>query len=387
MGGRPPLGHPSLCTQECVNSIGRLIRLTTFGESHGAAVGGVLDGFPSGLCIDEELLQRRLAQRRGGQRGTTPRAEADELRFLSGLYEGRTTGTPLAFVIANADVRSRDYEALAELYRPGHADYTYESKYGLRDPRGGGRASARETVVRVAAGALCEQWLASRGVGIYAYLSAVGGVELPETEPPRSLSEAERLQLSQQLSGSFPCPDPDYAEAMLAEVEAARAARDSVGGVVSCRITGLPVGLGEPLYDKCSARLASAMMSINAAKGFEIGGGFALAAARGSAVRDEFVPSSEGIATQTNHSGGLLGGITTGEDLTLRVAFKPTSSISQPQHTVTRSGQPTSFTLEGRHDPCVALRAVPVVAAMAALTLADLYLEYLGRQAARPLHI
>lgn len=387
MGGRPPLGHPSLCTQECVNSIGRLIRLTTFGESHGEAVGGVLDGFPSGLRIDEELLQRRLAQRRGGQRGTTPRAEADELRFLSGIYEGRTTGTPLAFVIANADVRSRDYEALAELYRPGHADYTYESKYGLRDPRGGGRASARETVVRVAAGALCEQWLASRGVGIYAYLSAVGGVELPETEPPRSLSEAERLQLSQQLSGSFPCPDPDYAEAMLAEVEAARAARDSVGGVVSCRITGLPVGLGEPLYDKCSARLASAMMSINAAKGFEIGGGFALAAARGSAVRDEFVPSSEGIATQTNHSGGLLGGITTGEDLTLRVAFKPTSSISQPQHTVTRSGQPTSFTLEGRHDPCVAQRAVPVVAAMAALTLADLYLEYLGRQAARPLHI
>ena len=387
MGGRPPLGHPSLCTQECVNSIGRLIRLTTFGESHGEAVGGVLDGFPSGLRIDEELLQRRLAQRRGGQRGTTPRAEADVLSFLSGLYEGRTTGTPLAFVIANADVRSRDYEALAELYRPGHADYTYESKYGLRDPRGGGRASARETVVRVAAGALCEQWLASRGVGIYAYLSAVGGVELPETEPPRSLSEAERLQLSQQLSGIFPCPDPDYAEAMLAEIEAAHAARDSVGGVVSCRITGLPVGLGEPLYDKCSARLASAMMSINAAKGFEIGGGFALAAARGSAVRDEFVTSSEGIATRTNHSGGLLGGITTGEDLTLRVAFKPTSSIGQPQHTMTRSGQPTSFTLEGRHDPCVALRAVPVVAAMAALTLADLYLEYLGRQAARPLHI
>ena len=387
MGGRPPLGHPSLCTQECVNSIGRLIRLTTFGESHGEAVGGVLDGFPSGLRIDEELLQRRLAQRRGGQRGTTPRTEADELRFLSGLYEGRTTGTPLAFVIANADVRSRDYEALAELYRPGHADYTYESKYGLRDPRGGGRASARETVVRVVAGALCEQWLASRGVGIYAYLSAVGGVALPEAEPPRSLNEAERVQLSQQLSGSFPCPDPDYTEAMLAEIEAARAARDSVGGVVSCRITGLPVGLGEPLYDKCSARLASTMMSINAAKGFELGGGFALAAARGSAVRDEFVPSPEGIATRTNHSGGLLGGITTGEDLTLRVAFKPTSSISQPQQTVTRSGQPTSFTLEGRHDPCVALRAVPVVAAMAALTLADLYLEYLGRQAARPLHI
>ncbi len=387
MGGRPPLGHPSLCTQERVNSIGRLIRLTTFGESHGEAVGGVLDGFPSGLRIDEELLQRRLAQRRGGQRGTTPRAEADELRFLSGLYEGRTTGTPLAFVIANADVRSRDYEALSELYRPGHADYTYESKYGLRDPRGGGRASARETVVRVVAGALCEQWLASRGVGIYAYLSAVGGVQLPEAEPPRSLSEAERLQLAEQLSGSFPCPDPRYAEAMLSEVEAARAARDSVGGVVSCRVTGLPVGLGEPLYDKCSARLASAMMSINAAKGFELGGGFALAAARGSAVRDEFVPSPEGITTRTNHSGGLLGGITTGEDLMLRVAFKPTSSISQPQQTVTRSGQPTSFTLEGRHDPCVALRAVPVVAAMAALTLADLYLEYLGRQAARPLHI
>ena len=174
---------------------------------------------------------------------------------------------------------------------------------------------------------------------------------------------------------------------MLAEIEAARAARDSVGGVVGCRITGLPVGLGEPLYDKCSACLASAMMSINAAKGFELGGGFALATARGSAVRDEFVPISEGIATRTNHSGGLLGGITTGEDLMLRVAFKPTSSISQPQQTVTRSGQPTSFTLEGRHDPCVALRAVPVVAAMAALTLADLYLEYLGRQAARPLHI
>lgn len=387
MGGRPPLGHPSLCTQERVNSIGRLIRLTTFGESHGEAVGGVLDGFPSGLRIDEELLQRRLAQRRGGQRGTTPRAEADELRFLSGLYEGRTTGTPLAFVIANADVRSRDYEALAELYRPGHADYTYESKYGLRDPRGGGRASARETVVRVVAGALCEQWLASRGVGVYAYLSAVGGIALPEVEPPHSLSEVERVQLSQQLSGSFPCPDPDYTEAMLAEIEAARVARDSVGGVVSCRITGLPVGLGEPLYDKCSARLASAMMSINAAKGFELGGGFALAAARGSAVRDEFVPSPGGIAMRTNHSGGLLGGITTGEDLMLRVAFKPTSSIGQPQQTVTRSGQPTSFTLEGRHDPCVALRAVPVVAAMAALTLADLYLEYLGRQAARPLHI
>lgn len=360
--------------------------MTTFGESHGEAVGGVLDGFPSGISIDQALLQRRLSQRRGGQPGTSPRQEDDEVHFLSGLYEGRTTGAPLAFLIYNRNVRSQDYEELATLYRPGHADYSYQQKYGLRDPRGGGRSSARETVVRVVAGALCEQWLASRGVHIYAYLSAVGGVQLSSDAESRSLSSEEASQLAQVLQSPFPCPDPSCAEAMLAAIESARQQRDSLGAVVSCRVVGLPAGLGEPLYDKCSARLAAAMMSINATKGFELGDGFAMAATRGSEVRDPFVPKGNGIGTESNHAGGILGGITTGEDLYMRVAFKPTSSIGQPQRTLTLTGEVRDFVLQGRHDPCVGLRAVPVVAAMAALTLADLYIEYLGRQAASPLH-
>lgn len=357
-----------------MNTFGFRLRLTTFGESHGVAIGGVLDGFPAGFAINEEALRLALERRRPGQgRLVTARREADEVRFLSGLYQGRTLGTPLAFVIENKDQRSHDYSALSSLYRPGHADYTYQMKYGHRDPRGGGRASARETAVRVVAGALCAQWLAARGVEILGYLSRVGTVALEEGDwsevVPRSLTA-----LRGRYDHIVPCPLAEVAGAMATEVETARSAGDSVGGVISCRVLGLPVGLGEPLYDKLSARLGSAMLSINAVKGFELGDGFAMASQRGSAVRDEYTAVAGRVKLCSNHAGGVLGGISTGAPLCFRVAFKPTSSISLPQQTVTEEGLEAELRITGRHDPCVALRAVPIVEAMTALVLMDFYL-------------
>ena len=360
-----------------MNTFGRQLRLTTFGESHGPALGGVLDGLPSGLVIDLEAIELALSRRRGGEsRLATPRREPDHVRILSGIYEGRTTGTPLAFLVENEDVRSGDYARLADIYRPGHADFTYEAKYGHRDPRGGGRASARETVVRVIAGAIATQWLTSQGVRIYAYLSRVGGVSLSdEGWTAVELSEQEQARLEGRYSQIVPTLDEETAEQMAREVSEAREAKDSVGGVISCRVYGLPAGLGEPLYDKLTSRLASAMLGINAARGFELGEGFALASMRGSVANDPFHLNAEGrVAQVTNRGGGTLGGITTGAPLTFRVAFKPTSSIGLPQETVRRDGQAVRLEITGRHDPCLALRAVPVVEAMTALTLMDFYL-------------
>nr|WP_314478422.1 chorismate synthase [uncultured Porphyromonas sp.] len=360
-----------------MNTFGRQLRLTTFGESHGPALGGVLDGLPSGLEIDLEAIELALSRRRGGEsRLATPRREPDHLRILSGIYEGRTTGTPLAFLVENVDVRSGDYARLADIYRPGHADFTYEAKYGHRDPRGGGRASARETVVRVIAGAIAMQWLTAQGVRIYAYLSRVGGVSLSyEGWTAVELSEQEQACLEGRYRHIVPTLGEETAEKMAREVSEAREAKDSVGGVISCRVYGLPAGLGEPLYDKLTSRLASAMLGINAARGFELGEGFALASMRGSVANDPFHLSVEGrVAQVTNRGGGTLGGIATGAPLTFRVAFKPTSSIGLPQETVRRDLEAVRLEITGRHDPCLALRAVPVVEAMTALTLMDFYL-------------
>lgn len=344
-----------------MNTFGRLLRLTTFGESHGIAIGGILDGFPSGLTIDLALVQEALERRRPGRSAlTSPRREPDELRILSGIYEGRTTGAPIAFVIENQDTRSRDYSTLSTLYRPGHADYTYAMKYGIRDPRGGGRASARETAVRVVAGALASQWLHTRGVEILTYISAIGGITLADDRWSYPSDEQYLSWIRSSRQHVLCCPDEALAEQMIALIEEVRADGDSVGGVISGRVLGLPVGLGEPLYGKASSCLASAMMSIHAVRGFEIGDGFGIAQRRGSEVNDAFYCEEGHIRTCTNHSGGLLGGITTGEDLTYRVAFKPTPSIRKSQQTVKTDGSATTVSVEGRHDPCVVLRAQPL---------------------------
>ena len=360
-----------------MNSFGRHLRLTTFGESHGLALGGVLDGFPAGWRVDEEAVQLALSRRRpGASLLATARKEPDQVRFLSGIYEGKTLGTPIAFMIANEDQRSGDYAALADTYRPGHADLTYTLKYGHRDPRGGGRASARETVARVVAGALASQWLEARGISILAYLSTVGAIQLEQPEWTVTHPSSQHLQsLQLRYDQVLPCPCPETAERMAQAIQQARSAGDSLGAIVSCEVYGLPAGLGEPIYDKLSSRLAAAMLSINAARGFELGEGFELASRRGSESNDALLLSEEGSPQQaTNHTGGLLGGITTGAPLTFRTAFKPTSSIALPQQTVGRDGLPTNLTITGRHDPCVGVRAVPIVEAMTALTLMDFYL-------------
>ena len=360
-----------------MNSFGRYLRLTTFGESHGLALGGVLDGFPAGWRVDEEAVQLALSRRRPGASPlATVRKEPDQVRFLSGIYEGKTLGTPIAFMIENEDQRSGDYTALADTYRPGHADLTYTLKYRHRDPRGGGRASARETVARVVAGALASQWLEARGISIFAYLSTVGAIQLEQPEWTASHPSPQHLQsLQLRYDQVLPCPCPETAERMAQAIQQARGTGDSLGAIISCEVYGLPAGLGEPIYDKLSSRLASAMLSINASRGFELGEGFELASRRGSESNDALLPSEEGAPQQaTNHTGGLLGGITTGAPLTFRTAFKPTSSIALPQQTVGRDGLSTSLTITGRHDPCVGVRAIPIVEAMTALTLMDFYL-------------
>lgn len=329
-----------------MNTFGEILRLTTFGESHGPAIGGVIDGYPSGVKIDRDLIRRRMEERRPGQRGTTQRLERDEPEFLSGLTaEGVTLGTPIAFIIRNTDTRSGDYDLLKDFYRPNHADYTYEMRYGLRDHRGGGRSSARETAVRVLAGAMAEQLLRERGISIDARLTKVGNIE---GSPEELMNEVDRVRMD----------------------------RDSIGGIVECRIEGLPAGIGNPIYGKLSARLAAAMMGINAAKGFEIGDGFSLAEKRGSEVIDEFYKDEEGrVQTRTNHSGGIQGGISNGMPVEMRIAFKPTPTIGKPLPLMSREGAKVVEVIKGRHDPCVAVRAVPVVRAMAALVVSDLILQ------------
>ena len=350
-----------------MNTFGRLLRVTAFGESHGPGIGCVVDGLPAGLGVDLEAVQRELNRRRPGQSPlTTQRQEADRVEALSGIYEGRTTGAPVCLFIKNEDARPADYAQIAEAYRPSHADYTYEAKYGLRDPRGGGRASARATAAWVAAAALVRPWLAAQGISVQAWVSQVGTVALPAGYQPGP----EGLLFRE--SHPTRCPDPATAARMEALIAQVRDEGDTIGGICSARITGLPPGLGEPLHDKLHARLAQAMLTINAAKGFEYGAGFAAAAERGSQLNDVFITEADGrIGTRTNHSGGIQGGISNGQEIPFRVAFKPVATLLQAQQTVNRAGEAITLTPKGRHDPCVLPRAVPIVEAMALLVVAD----------------
>jgi chorismate synthase len=350
-----------------MNSYGTLFRITTFGESHGPAIGVTIDGCPAGLSIDERFIQEELDRRKPGQsKITTQRKEEDTFKILSGIFEGKSTGTPIAIVIENQDQRSKDYGHLENTYRPSHADYTYDVKYGFRDHRGGGRSSARETAARVAAGAIAKLFLRQAGVSIQAYVSQVGDLKAPHYA---------QLDLSKTEDTIVRCPDPLVAEKMIALIDSVRLDRDTIGGVVTCVIKNAPVGLGEPVFDKLHAELGKAMLGINAVKGFEYGSGFEGIALRGSQHNDEFYNDGSRIRTRTNHSGGVQGGISNGEDIYFNVAFKPVATIMQDQPSVDKSGQETTVSGKGRHDPCVVPRAVPIVEAMAALVLADFVLR------------
>lgn len=357
-----------------MNSFGQLLRLTTFGESHGVAIGGVLDGFPAGVEIDEGFIRSEMQRRRPGQSAvTTARNEQDEVRFLSGIFEGRSTGTPIAFVIVNSNNRSNDYDNLREAFRPSHADFVYDRKYGNRDHRGGGRSSARETAVRVCAGALAKLALTRLGITVQAYTSQVGEIMLDSDYTNYDLAAAENNVVR--------CPDSGKAVEMERLILDVKRAGDTVGGVVTCVAKGVPVGLGEPLYGKLTSSLAAAMLSINAAKGFDYGNGFASACGRGSQQNDIFYNNNGCIATRTNNSGGIQGGISNGNDIYFRVAFKPVATLLVEQNTVTRNGDDTTLLAHGRHDPCVVPRAVPVVEAMTALVLLDHYMLDRSRRA------
>lgn len=348
------------------NSFGNVFKMTTWGESHGKAIGVVIDGCPAGLAISEELINGELALRAPGQNAlTSPRKEEDHAEILSGTFEGKTTGAPISILIRNKDQDSSKYEPIKDLLRPGHANFTYLEKYGLFDYRGGGRSSARETACRVAAGAIAKKILEREGIEVIAYLKQVQDVVANV-----NLSKIERRDVLQ--NGVF-CPEPQAAEKMIERIEAAKQMGDSLGGIVECTALGLPAGLGDPIYLKLEACLAHAMMSLPATKGFEIGSGFSSVSMLGSEHNDAFVNANGTIATSSNFAGGTLGGISTGMPLVFRVAFKPTSSIKKPQETVRISGEKAPFQLpEGsRHDPCVAIRAVPIVESMAAVVLAD----------------
>lgn len=347
-----------------MNSFGTLFRLTTFGESHGVAVGGVVDGMPSGIEIDEAYVQAELNRRRPGQSSiTTPRDEKDQVRLLSGVFRGQSTGTPIGFMVENTNQHSQDYDNIADVFRPSHADFTYYSKYGRRDHRGGGRSSARETISRVVGGALAKLVLRREGISVVAFTSQVGNVAL---ERPYG-----ELDLSKIETNIVRCPDEDVANRMIDLISRVKAEKDSVGGVVTCVIKGAPVGLGEPCFDKLQALLAHAMLSIGAVKGFEYGSGFAGSAMRGSQHNDTFYMDGDRVRTRTNNSGGIQGGISNGEDIYFRVAFKPTATILMEQPTVNSLHQEVRTTVKGRHDPCVVPRAVPIVEAMAAMVMAD----------------
>jgi chorismate synthase len=348
-----------------MNTFGHNLTLTTFGESHGPAIGGVIDGFPSQFPIDLDRVQAELDRRRPGQSAiTTGRNEADHVRILSGIFEGVTTGTPIGFMIENADHHSSDYEEMRHAFRPSHADFTYNARYGVRDHRGGGRSSARETACRVVGGAFARQWLESQGINIVAYTAQVGHIAMDRNAAvtPAAI-EANAVR----------CPDADAAARMIKLIEEVKADGDTIGGYVECVITGMPAGVGSPHADKLHAALAAAMMSIPAAKGFEIGMGFEGCLHRGSEMIDEFyVDAATGdVRTRTNNSGGIQGGISNGMPITLRVAFKPVATLLRPVATITDSGDTTVLKARGRHDPCVLPRAVPVVEAMAALCIAD----------------
>ena len=349
------------------NSFGRLFRLTTFGESHGKALGAIVEGCPAGLTLDLEKIRLEMQRRKPGQsKITTQRKEEDEIELLSGVFEGKTTGTPIGILIPNADQKSKDYAHIADQFRPSHADYTYFEKYGHRDYRGGGRSSARETAARVAGGAIAKQLLDTKGITIQAYVSQVGELRLekPYTELNLDLAEDNIVR----------CPDPELAARMIEHIDAVRLDRDTIGGIVSCVIKNCPPGLGEPVFDRLHAALGKAMLSINAVKGFEYGSGFEGVTLRGSQHNDAFVQQDGKIHTLTNHSGGIQGGISNGQDIYFRVAFKPVATIMQDQASINEAGEAVTVSGKGRHDPCVVPRAVPIVEAMAALVLADFLL-------------
>ncbi|MGH0035990.1 MAG: chorismate synthase [Myxococcota bacterium] len=352
------------------SEFGRIFRISTFGESHGGGVGVVVEGCPPRLPLDAAAIQRDLDRRRPGQsRLTTPRQEEDRAEILSGLFEGRTLGTPIAVLVRNKDARPEAYEHMRDVYRPSHADYTYDAKYGIRNWQGGGRASARETIGRVAAGAIARTLLAqAAGVEVLAWVSRVQDIEAKVDPGAVSLEQVE--------ANPVRCPDQEAAERMAERIDGARRRGDSLGGVVECVARGVPPGLGEPVFDKLEADLARAMMSLPASKGFEIGSGFAGTRQTGLEHNDPFVPGDDGRPhTSSNRSGGVQGGISNGEDIVLRVAFKPTATISSAQSTVDREGRPVTLEAQGRHDPCVLPRAVPMVEAMACLVLADQWLR------------
>jgi len=351
------------------STYGTIFKISTFGESHGPAIGVVIDGCPAGLAFDTNFIQHELDRRKPGQsRITTQRREADEFEVLSGVFEGKTQGTPIALFIRNTDQRSKDYGHIAEQFRPSHADYTYHAKYGSRDYRGGGRSSARETAARVAAGAVAKLLLAQQGVQVQAYVSQVGKLKLGKSYSELNLALAEENPVR--------CPDPELAEQMFQYIDETRKKGDSIGGVVDCVVTGVPAGWGEPVFDKLHAELGKAMLSINAVKGFEYGSGFAGSELYGSEHNDAFYTDEQGrVRTKTNHSGGIQGGISNGEDIYFRTAFKPVATIMQDQDSVDVHGQPATVSGKGRHDPCVVPRAVPIVEAMAALVLADMFLR------------
>ena len=349
------------------NTFGKIFAVTTFGESHGLGIGAVIDGCPAGLTIDEGFIQIELDRRKPGQsRITTQRREDDKLQILSGIFEGKTTGAPLTLFIANEDARSKDYSHLEDTFRPSHADYTYQTKYGTRDHRGGGRSSARETAARVAAGAVAKMMIAPMGLTIRAFVSQVGEIKAPPYN---------QLDLTKTEENIVRCPDQATAEKMIALIDKVRLERDTIGGIVTCVISNVPVGLGEPVFDKLHAELGRAMLSINAVKGFEYGSGFEGVKLRGSVHNDAIVNEGGKIKTKTNHSGGIQGGISNGEDIYFNVAFKPVATIMQDQDSVDHEGNPTIVSGKGRHDPCVVPRAVPIVEAMAALVIADFILR------------
>ncbi len=350
-----------------MNSFGKIFKITSFGESHGPAIGVVIDGCPAGLSIDEAFIQSELDRRKPGQsKITTQRKESDLFKILSGVFEGKSTGTPIAIVIDNEDQRSKDYDHIADTYRPSHADYTYDVKYGNRDYRGGGRSSARETAARVAAGAIAKLLLKEKNIEITGYVSQVGDI----STPPYT-----QLNLKNAENNIVRCPDDVIANKMIACIDQIRKQKDTIGGVVTCVIKNTPAGLGEPVFDKLHAALGKAMLSINAVKGFEYGSGFEGTKLRGSEHNDEYINEGGKIKTKTNHSGGVQGGISNGEDIYFNVAFKPVATIMKDQQSINNKGDETKVVGKGRHDPCVVPRAVPIVEAMAALVIADFFLR------------
>lgn len=353
-----------------MNTFGELFRLTTFGESHGPGVGGVIDGMPPGVEVDLDFIQHELNRRRPGQSAlTTARKEGDKVEILSGVFEGKTTGCPIGFLVRNENQHSNDYDNLRNLFRPSHADFTYFKKYGLRDHRGGGRTSARETIARVVGGAFAKLALRRLGISITAYTSQVGHIALPGIYADLDLSLVENNPVR--------CPDEKVAAEMAKLIAEVKAEGDTIGGIISCVVKGCPPGLGEPVFGKLHARLGAAMLSINAVKGFEYGAGFAGVTQRGSEQNDVFVRRSDGsIGTLTNRSGGIQGGISNGEDIYFRVAFKPVATLLREQQTVDIAGNAVSVKARGRHDPCVLPRAVPIVEAMTSMVLLDSYMFY-----------